>query len=67
MKTFLWLAAFALMIWAVVEQTRPEPNLYVQIAGIVAFFFAMYSLSQRTPSEQEKQNQSDKEENDEEV
>jgi len=66
MKTILWLLAFALMIWAVIEQTRPEPNLYVQIAGVVAFFFAMYQLSQRTPSEQEKQNV-DKNENDEEV
>lgn len=66
MKTILWLLAFALMIWAVIEQTRPEPNLYVQIAGVVAFFFAMYQLSQRTPSEKEKQNV-DKNENDEEV
>lgn len=66
MKTILWLLAFALMIWAVIEQTRPEPNLYVQIAGVVAFFFAMYQLSQRTPGEKEKQNV-DKNENDEEV
>ena len=66
MKTILWLLAFALMIWAVIEQTRPEPNLYVQIAGVDAFFFAMYQLSQRTPSEKEKQNV-DKNENDEEV
>lgn len=66
MKTILWLLAFALMIWAVIEQTRPEPNLYVQIAGVAAFFFAMYQLSQRTPSEKEKQNV-DKNENDEEV
>ena len=66
MKTILWLLAFALMIWAVIEHTRPEPNLYVQIAGVAAFFFAMYQLSQRTPSEKEKQNV-DKNENDEEV
>ncbi|HLV45749.1 MAG TPA: hypothetical protein VKY32_01785 [Flavobacterium sp.] len=67
MKTFLWLAAFVLMAWAVWEQTRPEPNLYVQIAGVAVFFFAMYRLSQRIPSEQEQQNQLDKNENDEEI
>lgn len=67
MKTFLWLAAFVLMAWAVWEQTRPEPNLYVQIAGVAVFFLAMYRLSQRIPSERDQQNQLGKNENDEEI
>ncbi len=67
MKTFLWFVAFALMVWAVIEQSKPQPNLYIQVAGVVGFFFAMYQLSQRTSSEQDSHNQSNENQSDDET
>ncbi|UUV21074.1 hypothetical protein MG290_04130 [Flavobacterium sp. CBA20B-1] len=56
MKIILYVVAFALMIWALVEQTLAKPNLYVQIIAIIVFFFVMKDLLNKTPSNFDKDN-----------
>ncbi|WKW45814.1 hypothetical protein P3875_08455 [Myroides sp. JBRI-B21084] len=50
MKIVLYIVAFALMIWALIEQTQNKPNIYIQIVAIVVFFFVMKDLLNKTPS-----------------
>lgn len=50
MKIVLYVVAFALMIWALIEQTQNKANIYIQIIAIVVFFFVMKDLLNKTPS-----------------
>jgi hypothetical protein len=38
------------MGWAVIEQTKDHPKIWVQIIGIALFFYSMMRLMQKTPS-----------------
>lgn len=55
MKTILYIVAFGLMIWALIEQTTEHPNIYIQIVAIVVFFYLMMQLMNRTPGKNEEQ------------
>lgn len=63
MKIFIYIVAFALMIWALMEQTKTQPNLYVQITAVVVFFFLIMNLMNKTPSNFDKKNDTDEQEN----
>lgn len=39
MKSFLYLACFGLMIYALIEQTREHPNIYIQVIAVAVFLF----------------------------
>ncbi len=54
MKSLIYLAGFALMIWALIEQTREKPNVFIQILAVVVFFFMMMKLMNKTPSNFDK-------------
>jgi len=54
MKFIVYLAAFALMFWALMEQTNDQPNLYIQIISVLVFFFLMMYLMNKTPSNNNK-------------
>ncbi len=38
------------ILFALYEQSKPAPNLYIMIACIVIFMFGMMRLSAKTPS-----------------
>lgn len=38
------------MGWALMEQTKVHPNIWVQVVGVALFFYAMMRLMQKTPS-----------------
>lgn len=56
MKFIIYLVAFALMIWALIEQTNSQPNIYIQIIAVAVFFFLMMYLMNKTPSNSDKNN-----------
>ena len=58
MKSIIYLAGFVLMIWALIEQTREKPTVFIQIFAVVVFFFMMMKLMNKTPSNFDK-NQED--------
>lgn len=59
MKYLFYLAAFGLMLWALAEQTREHPNIYVQIIAVIVFFFMMMRLMNQTPSNYNKKENED--------
>lgn len=56
MKFLIYIVAFALMFWALMEQTKPQPNIYVQIIAVIVFFFLMMYLMNKTPSNSNEDN-----------
>lgn len=50
MKILLYLAAFGLMIYALIEQTKEQPNIYIQVIAVAVFFVLMRNLMNKTPS-----------------
>lgn len=59
MKTIYIILIFGLMAWAFYEQSKPVPNVLVQVVGVLAFFFLMMKLMSKVSS-----NNKDKEEED---
>lgn len=39
------------LIW---EQTKPAPNVWIRVIGVVLFFYGMMKLSAKTPSKNEE-------------
>ncbi len=56
MKFLIYIAVFGLMFWALVEQTKSHPNIYIQIVAVLVFFFLMMYLMNKTPSNSDKNN-----------
>ena len=56
MKFLIYIAVFGLMFWALVEQTKSQPNIYIQIVSVLVFFFLMMYLMNKTPSNSDKNN-----------
>lgn len=54
MKILLYIIAFGLMFWALIEQTKSQPNIYIQIIAVVVFFFLMRNLMSKIPSADEQ-------------
>lgn len=59
MKTIYIILIFLAMGWAFYEQTKPNPNVIIQVIGVAVFFYGMMKLMSKTPS-----NNPDKEEED---
>ncbi|MDR2222849.1 MAG: hypothetical protein LBE34_08910 [Flavobacteriaceae bacterium] len=49
-KIVLALVALFFMGWALMEQTKTEPNIWVQVIGVALFFYVMMRLMAKTPS-----------------
>ena len=43
------------MFWALIEQTKSQPNIYIQIVAVAVFFFLMRNLMSKIP-DADKQN-----------
>lgn len=56
MKFLIYIAVFGLMFWALAEQTKSQPNIYIQIIAVLVFFFLMMYLMNKTPSNSDKNN-----------
>lgn len=56
MKFLIYIVVFGLMFWALVEQTKDQPNIYIQIIAVAVFFFLMMYLMNKTPSNSDKKN-----------
>ena len=56
MKFLIYIAVFGLMFWALVEQNKSQPNIYIQIVAVLVFFFLMMYLMNKTPSNSDKNN-----------
>ncbi len=62
MKFIIYTAVFGLMILALIEQTKSQPNIYIQIIAVLVFFFLMMYLMNKTPSNSHKNNNEPKNE-----
>ncbi len=48
MKKIIWIViTLIFIIWAFVEQTQEFPKVWVQVVGVLLFFYTMMRLSQR--------------------
>jgi arginine exporter protein ArgO len=59
MKTIYIVLIFGLIGWAFYEQSKPNPNVIIQVVGVLAFFYGMMKLMSKVSS-----NNKDKEEDD---
>lgn len=50
MKYLVYLLGFGLMLWALIEQTKEQPSIYLQIVAVVVFFLLMMRLMGKIPS-----------------
>lgn len=51
MKKVIWIVVTVFFVgWAFVEQTKTTPNVWVQIVGVILFFYSMMRLMQKVPS-----------------
>lgn len=48
MKKTIWIViTLAFIVWAFIEQTKETPRIWVQVIGVLLFFYAMMRLSQK--------------------
>jgi len=59
MRKIILPVMIAAIILALYEQSKPQPNLYFTIAGIVVFMLGMMWLSSKTPSKNQDKNDDD--------
>ncbi|MCC9044354.1 hypothetical protein LNQ81_16905 [Myroides sp. M-43] len=49
-KIVFILVTLFFMGWALMESSKDQPKIWVQVVGVALFFFAMARLMQKTPS-----------------
>ncbi|OYU79995.1 MAG: hypothetical protein CFE23_11450 [Flavobacterium sp. BFFFF1] len=59
MKNILIPALFLSAGFALYEQSKPKPNLYIMCAAIVIFMVCMMKLGNKIPSKSDKHNEDD--------
>lgn len=58
MRKVIWIAVTLIfLIWAFVEQTKAEPNVWIQVIGVLLFFYAMMRLSQKVNQSEVKKSE----------
>ncbi len=72
MKKLLIPILFIAAFFAISEQSKPKPNIYISTIAIVVFMFGMMQLSAKTPSknledQENKENLENKENNESDV
>ncbi len=63
MKYLVYILGFGLMLWALFEQTKEQPNIYIQIVAVVVFFLLMMQLMNKIPSNSKRDINSNDDEN----
>jgi len=63
MKYLVYLLGFGLMLWALIEQTKEQPSIYLQIVAVVVFFLLMMRLMGKIPSNDKRDINSNEDEN----
>jgi spore maturation protein SpmA len=59
MKTLYILFIFGFMGWAFYEQTQTSPNVFIQVIGVLVFFFGMMKLMAKVPSNSKEEEDKD--------
>ncbi|WP_286435518.1 MULTISPECIES: hypothetical protein [Myroides] len=49
------------MGWALMESSKDQPKIWVQVVGVALFFFSMAKLMQKTPSNTRQQGPAERE------
>ncbi|HLW62722.1 MAG TPA: hypothetical protein VKY33_04905 [Flavobacterium sp.] len=62
MKYLFYFLGFGLMIWALIEQTKDQPNIFIQMAAVLVFFYIMMRLMNKTPSNFKEDSNSEEDE-----
>lgn len=58
MKKVIWITVTLIfLIWAFIEQTKAEPNVWIQVIGVLLFFYAMMRLSQKVNQSEVKKSE----------
>lgn len=47
------------MGWAFYEQTQTSPNVFIQVIGVLVFFFGMMKLMAKVPSNSKEEEDKD--------
>lgn len=55
MKNIFYFLSFGVMIWALIEQTKDKPNIYIQITAVLIFFFLMMRIMDKIPAKIDEQ------------
>jgi uncharacterized membrane protein YeiH len=48
-KTMYIIACFAIGIFAIYEQTKPNPNKFVMVGALAIFMIGLYSIMKKIP------------------
>lgn len=56
MKTLYIILFFVVIGFAFYEQSKPNPNVWIQSIGVLVFFFGMMRLMSKTPSNTKEEN-----------
>lgn len=59
MKKILIPVLFISAFFAISEQSKQHPNIYISSIAIVIFMFSMMRLSAKTPSKNQEKNEDD--------
>ncbi|MDM1086550.1 hypothetical protein HX049_15730 [Myroides odoratimimus] len=60
-KIILTIATLLFMGWALMESSKDQPKIWVQVVGVALFFFSMARLMQKTPSNTRQQGPAERE------
>ena len=55
MKTLYMILFFVVIGTAFYEQSKPNPNVWIQSIGVLVFFFGMMKLMSKTPSNKKEE------------
>ncbi|MCA4806851.1 hypothetical protein IF084_10545 [Myroides odoratimimus] len=60
-KIILTIATLFFMGWTLMESSKDQPKIWVQVVGVALFFFSMARLMQKTPSNTRQQGPAERE------
>ncbi|MFM9402270.1 hypothetical protein ACKLNQ_10030 [Myroides odoratimimus] len=60
-KIVLTIVTLFFMGWALMESSKDQPKIWVQVVGVALFFFSMARLMQKTPSNTRQQGPAERE------
>lgn len=60
MKNFLYtVLLFVVGIYAIYEQSKPEPNKFIMFGALAIFMVGLYRINNKIPSKHDKENTED--------
>jgi len=59
MKYILGIIGTSIIIWSLLDKQESEYKIYIQVLGVILFFYVMMQLMDKTPSKNESSNDKD--------